>query len=426
MLDMGFQDDVEHILSHAGNLDVSPQTIMMSATFPRWVENIASRYLSKQRAKVDLIGENQEQSASAIKHLLVPCQWHELSSLVADIVRQHAQGGPSLIFCQTKQATSELAESLQQALEGGAKCLHGDVPQQARETTLSEFRKGKFCCLVATDVAARGLDVSGITLVVQCDPPRDPEGYIHRAGRTARASSSGTSVLLCTRRSMGQIPMIERKCNITFERATPPQQSDLAASAAPKAAEALKAVQNRASSLFIQQARSLLEKSGDAATLIAKSLACIAGYKSLSDRSLLSSHSGATTLSFRTSADIKSPGYVWNILKRHLDNDTVENVRRMSITADRNGAIFDVPSELVETFLAAVPEEGKDGKPASFSIQVASHVPELASKPSQNQSSTANGIADQNGVKRSFGKDHHSPQHRNQNQRQAQGKHHKF
>ena len=90
-------------------------------------------------------------------------------------------------------SADELAGALSESL--GARALHGDVPQSAREATLKGFREGKFDVLVATDVAARGLDINGVELVVQCEPPKDPETYIHRSGRTGRAGAKGTSQL---------------------------------------------------------------------------------------------------------------------------------------------------------------------------------------------------------------------------------------
>ena len=97
------------------------------------------------------------------------------------MIKSHGAAGRSIVFTDTKKDANELTASLSENC--GAMALHGDIPQNQREVTLAGFRSGKFPVLVATDVAARGLDISGVELVVQCEPPKDPETYIHRSGR---------------------------------------------------------------------------------------------------------------------------------------------------------------------------------------------------------------------------------------------------
>lgn len=108
-----------------------------------------------------------------MRHLLLPCHWSQRPTVVADLVRAYGACGRTIVFTETKNDANELAGALSEGC--GARALHGDIPQSQREVTLAGFRSGKFSVLVATDVAARGLDISGVELVVQTEPPKDPE-----------------------------------------------------------------------------------------------------------------------------------------------------------------------------------------------------------------------------------------------------------
>jgi hypothetical protein len=116
----------------------------------------------------------------------------------------------------------------------GARPLHGDIAQSQREATLAGYRAGKFNVLVATDVAARGLDITGVELVVQMEPPKDPETYIHRSGRTGRAGMTGVCITMVTRKHEERIPYIEKKAGFKFERIGAPQPSEVATIAAER------------------------------------------------------------------------------------------------------------------------------------------------------------------------------------------------
>ena len=108
-----------------------------------------------------------------------------------------------VFYSVTRKEIARNCATLQSNLEKGAKALHGDIAQNNREVVLQGFRDNKFQVLVATDVAARGLDISGVELVIQCEPPKDPETYIHRSGRTGRAGATGICVTLLPRETNG-------------------------------------------------------------------------------------------------------------------------------------------------------------------------------------------------------------------------------
>ena len=184
MLNMGFVEDIETILNAAKDND-KLQTLLFSATLPKWVADIARRFLTPGYTTVDLVGDEKQKASGSVQHLLLSCQWSERTELVCDLIRAKVPGdGRVHVFCDTKRDCGELQEALQKELEKGAKALHGDVNQSQREVVLAGFRANKFQTLVATDVAARGLDISGVELVVQCEPPKEAETYIHRSGRT--------------------------------------------------------------------------------------------------------------------------------------------------------------------------------------------------------------------------------------------------
>ena len=179
LFEMGLGEQLRELLRR---LPEQRQTLLFSATLPEWVADVARRFLAPDRVTVDLVGEAKMKASAAIRHLLISCTWQERTQIVGDVIRARAgaPGGAAaapgggdakvIVFCETKKDAQDVCEHLSAALSSGARALHGDIPQASREKTLADFRQGKFQVLVATDVAARGLDVSGISLVVQVEP----------------------------------------------------------------------------------------------------------------------------------------------------------------------------------------------------------------------------------------------------------------
>jgi len=383
MLNMGFVDDVELILKSSGDV----QTLLFSATLPPWVKDIAKRFLKPDYATVDLVGDQKQKASGAVQHMLLPCQWSDRVDLVCDVIRSKAPGGGRVIvFCDTKRDCGELCDNLQKEIPKGAKALHGDVNQSQREVVLAGFRDNKFQVLVATDVAARGLDINGVELVIQCEPPKDAETYIHRSGRTGRAGATGISVTLCTPRSEWAVPNIERKGGFKFIRIGPPQPAEMAKAAGKIAGEQIRKVHKGAAKLFMDVARDLLEgedsdseEGRDPVEVLAMAIAKLAGHGELRQRSLLTSHSGQTTLLF-TAGDvmIRTPTYVWNFLRQRMDENDLQ-LRRLTLSVDNKAAVFDVPSELADKFVA-LSEPASSGKTA-VSITACEELPELSQRP---------------------------------------------
>ena len=188
MLDLGFLDDVEKILAM---LPEDRQTMLFSATMPDPIVTLARRFL---RHPVTIhAGHDAETGASPLTKQVV-YRTHPLNKVevVARILQAEGRG-LTMIFTRTKRAADRVAEDLD--FRGFAvAAVHGDLGQGARERALRAFRNGKIDVLVATDVAARGLDVSGVTHVINYDCPEDPDTYTHRIGRTGRAGATGVAV----------------------------------------------------------------------------------------------------------------------------------------------------------------------------------------------------------------------------------------
>ncbi|WP_437973142.1 DEAD/DEAH box helicase [Sorangium sp. So ce295] len=188
MLDLGFRDDLEAIV---GKMPEDRQTHLVSATFSREVRALADRF---QRDAVSVEGTRPGAAngdIAHVAHLVLPA---ERDAAVVNLLLL-APGERTLVFVRTREGAAELADKLT-ALGLPARALSGDLEQRERTRTLDAFRSGAVTTLVATDVAARGIDVPEVGRVIHADPPGDPEIFTHRSGRTGRAGRKGTSVLL--------------------------------------------------------------------------------------------------------------------------------------------------------------------------------------------------------------------------------------
>ncbi|MCD2515405.1 DEAD/DEAH box helicase [Massilia sp. G4R7] len=202
MLRMGFIDDVEHILQQTPE---GRQTTLFSATMPPAIKRIAKTYL-RDPAEVTVAAKTGTAENITQRYWLV-AGMQKLDALTRILEAEPFDG--MIIFARTKLGTEELATKLQ-ARGFAAVAINGDMAQQARERTIDQLKTGKIDILVATDVAARGLDVERISHVINYDVPSDPESYTHRIGRTGRAGRSGDAILFITPRERGLLKAIER------------------------------------------------------------------------------------------------------------------------------------------------------------------------------------------------------------------------
>mgnify|MGYP001286992714 CR=1 FL=1 len=210
MLRMGFIDDVEWILEQ---LPQERQVVLFSATMPSEIRRLSKRYL-KEPAEVTIRTKDQEGKRIRQRSITVPMS-HKLEALQR--VLDACGGEGVIIFARTKAITLTVAETLDAAGHQVA-VLNGDVPQNQRERTVERLRNGSVDILVATDVAARGLDVERIGLVINYDMPFDSEAYVHRIGRTGRAGRTGEAVLFVTPRERRFIRNLERATGQPIEQ----------------------------------------------------------------------------------------------------------------------------------------------------------------------------------------------------------------
>ncbi len=208
MLDMGFQPQVDRIVRL---LPKDRQTMFFSATLDGAVGRIADVYTRNAvRHEIDTEGKTVEEA----DHRFVPAGTHEKLEKLIELVGE--QEGLTLVFVNTKRKVESLARQLR-AQDVPTVMMHGDMTQQAREKALQRFEDKHVGVLVATDVAARGLDLDDITLVVNYDPPLEDKGYVHRVGRTARAGRSGMSVTFVTPDQQGDVSRMAARLDLHEE-----------------------------------------------------------------------------------------------------------------------------------------------------------------------------------------------------------------
>lgn len=209
MLNMGFKEDLDTILAETPE---KRQTLLFSATMPKEIERIAANYMNEPE-KIT-IGKRNE-GAENVKHeyLMVHAKHrYEALKRIADI----SPDVYGIVFCRTRRETKEVADKLMQ--DGyNADALHGDLSQAQRDHVMSRFRLKHLQILVATDVAARGLDVNDLTHVINYNLPDDLEAYVHRSGRTGRAGKSGVSISIIHTREKGKIRDLERMTRKKFD-----------------------------------------------------------------------------------------------------------------------------------------------------------------------------------------------------------------
>ncbi|KHD14979.1 DEAD/DEAH box helicase [Clostridium butyricum] len=203
MLNMGFIDDIESILSHTPE---ERQTLLFSATMPDPIAKLAKRYM-KPDAKLVSVKKSSLTVSKIEQSYFMINNKHRLEALCRLLDLDNPSS--AIIFCRTKRGVDELVQELQSKgymVEG----MHGDMTQAHRLTTLSKFKEGTLNLLIATDVAARGIDVDGVTHVFNYDLPQDVESYVHRIGRTGRANREGTAYSLVTPKDFSMLKQIQK------------------------------------------------------------------------------------------------------------------------------------------------------------------------------------------------------------------------
>ncbi|XP_076958660.1 DEAD-box ATP-dependent RNA helicase 53, mitochondrial-like [Bidens hawaiensis] len=210
MLNVGFAEAVETILQY---LPKQRQTLMFSATMPSWIVKLTQKFL-KAPLTIDLVGDSDQKLADGITLYSIASETRERASILGSLITEHANGGKSIIFTQTKRDADRLAYALQKSF--GCEALHGDISQHQRERTLLGFRDGRINVLIATDVAARGLDVPNVDLVIHYELPNSSEIFVHRSGRTGRAGKKGRAILMYSSQQWRDVKGYEREVGCKF------------------------------------------------------------------------------------------------------------------------------------------------------------------------------------------------------------------
>lgn len=261
MLNMGFIEDIETIMEQTNK---TKRTLLFSATMPPRIKALASKYLTEPqhlKTKANLTTDLTDQIYFEVHQR----DKFEALSRIIDIEEEFF----AIIFCRTKVETDEVANQL--ASRGyPAEPLHGDISQAQREKTLRKFRKGVVSVLVATDVAARGIDVTNVTHVINYSLPQNAEAYVHRIGRTGRAGKEGTAITFVTPSEFRKLSFIKRSAKADLRRVDVPSVEKIIA-------EQRKRIQNElgeiteaeANEEFVGWANELLEQVDDPGDLIA-------------------------------------------------------------------------------------------------------------------------------------------------------------
>uniref|UniRef100_A0A8C2WRL0 RNA helicase n=1 Tax=Cyclopterus lumpus TaxID=8103 RepID=A0A8C2WRL0_CYCLU len=363
MLDMGFAEQVEEILSSSYEKDSesNPQTLLFSATCPPWVYEVARKYMRPGCKHVDLIGKKTQKAATTVEHLAVACHWSQRAAVIGDVIQVYSGGnGKTIVFCETKKEVNEL--SMNASIKQSSQTLHGDIPQKQREITLKGFRNGGFEVLVATNVAARGLDIPEVDLVIQI--------------------------------SQHALYLVFQ--GITFKRVGVPTASDIIKSSSKDAVRFLDSVPVTAIGHFRASAEKLIEERG-AVDALAAALAHISGATNLEQRSLLNSDAGFTTVQMVCSQEMHNLGYAWKSIKEQLGEEFESHIHRMTFLKGKTGVCFDVPCAKVKE----VQDAWKDGR--RWQLSVATELPELEEKQFSDRGGGNRGGGFRGGRGRGFG-----------------------
>eukprot|EP00277_Geminigera_cryophila_P025161 CAMPEP_0179480916 /NCGR_PEP_ID=MMETSP0799-20121207/58765_1 /TAXON_ID=46947 /ORGANISM="Geminigera cryophila, Strain CCMP2564" /LENGTH=482 /DNA_ID=CAMNT_0021293243 /DNA_START=292 /DNA_END=1738 /DNA_ORIENTATION=- len=342
MLNIGFKEHVDKIFAQVvGDMgegagineerQAEVQTMLFSATVPAWIKEVTTKYFKKETTvNVDLVASDKT-NETALRN----------------------------------STSDELA--LDDAIKQECAVLHGDIAQAQRETTFQAFREGKFKCLVATDVAARGLDIPEIDLVIMCHPTKDPDTYVHRAGRTGRAGRSGVAVTFFTPRELSLLRLIERRIKIPMTQVSAPQPGDIVKANARDLRQSVGDVHEEVFPLFEAIAEEMIKDMGAVQALCAAMAVACGHTKPLPAKSMLTSLEGFKTFTIALEEGqepMTETREVFPLLRKVLPQSAVSSIKGLRLFKPANkamGCAFDVPVDKVEEFIKAKAPPGSLG-----------------------------------------------------------------
>lgn len=373
MLSKGFKEDVDAIMERTPR---ERQTLLFSATMPGWVKQLIKRNLNHPRI-VDQVGESEDRIAQSVQTMAMICPESGRKSALADVLTVHAGLDKAIVFVRTKAECESIAASLSKRLP--AEPLHGDQGQSLREKTLSRFRDGSFTALVATDVAARGLDISDVGLIVHFGLPENGEAFVHRSGRTGRAGRSGKAIALVDPRDRRRLREIAQhsgahltivpcpsagafslpSCPGYLVSQKPRSAEEVAQASANHAQRQIDQVPESVASSFREVAANMVHQSDSVEFLLSRVLAAASGCTKLpAPKSLLTGEEGWQTIKVardpnaRRGPEIRAKGNAINIVQRALDRR--EKIGRVTLLEEgSNAAAVDLPPDAAQELINA-------------------------------------------------------------------------
>lgn len=346
MLNMGFAEDIETIMKAMNDkAERKQQFLLFSATIPDWIKDVARKYMSDDYLFLDLAENLTNKTPKNVTHLLVNTPNYDRSEILESILKCYCEDkdAKAIVFTTTKNDAKEISQMT--IMRGRAEALHGDVPQRSREWVLKRFREGKTSTLVATDVASRGLDIPRVNLVIQIEPPKDPEAYIHRSGRTARAGNPGVCITLCDNRSRMFVDRIEKLAGVDFKEVTAEEIKALSGGSSKGSSNGSEPSRNGESSRGSEPSKSL-----------------ITGQK------------GSTTFTIKGNFASKSAAY--KALCDVFTTSLVNSMKAVNMLKDNEGVCFDLTDDKIESLQSAFKKASKNGS-IDYTLEKPKKLPEF-------------------------------------------------
>ena len=260
--------------------------------------------------------------------------------------------GRIIVFSSTKADANSLL--LSDLITHDVEVMHGDIAQNQREVTLKRFKDAKFQVLVATDVASRGLDIPNVELVIQLEPPKDTESYIHRSGRTARAGKSGLCITFYNRKNEEFLRRVEDLAGIQMEQVPIPSEEDMVKAKNKDILKKLKDVDEECLENFDEAAELLVKQcKNDPLKAVKTALAYASGNYSTAvpTRSLLTGRDGFTTIKMSVEEGELNESLAIEIINKYWSPTVERQIRGMKDLADGNGVVFDLRADHADAFI---------------------------------------------------------------------------
>ncbi|ELP90553.1 ATP-dependent RNA helicase DDX50, putative [Entamoeba invadens IP1] len=367
MLNIGFKEDLNKILEaiHGNVTDDSKsgkdgykktnlnannkviQTLLFSATVPDWVTEVSEKYLREDHVKIDVTSTTTQMPSNA-KHYACMCFPYNKVETIVPLIKTYNPNGRTIVFCDTKKECGDICIKIGEHLS--AQMIHGDINQTLRTQTIKGFKEDRFSVLIATDVVARGIDISGVDLIIMTRVPKDIPQYVHRAGRTARAGKEGITVTLYTMAEISALGMIEKSVNFKFERIGVPQPETLARFAVLGLSGDMKDVKKSLYNVHMDTAQQVLDEEKDPKIAVAKLITLLYKPSRGTDYSLLCGKSELLTVFFNTTKEIKSTNYVKTLVSTVVGVGCMDKIKEVIISEDHN-IYFDAFPEIARKFV---------------------------------------------------------------------------